>query len=140
VPLTNVSAIAAAFDFNTNATIIMGMAGALMMNLSKPQADIILSIMNGAAMMINIDFEVVDKHFHNQPIYGTVSMLPKDDDSFIISSICLCSMQEIVEQELAELGANAMQAQSAIEMQATRAGGTFAEEAMDVFNNTSPIR
>jgi hypothetical protein len=37
--------------------------------------------MTGTVLMIDIDSEDVDDHFHNQPIYGTVSMLSKDDDN-----------------------------------------------------------
>jgi hypothetical protein len=78
VPLTNVSDIAAAFDSNTNATTIMGKADVYFNDeLVWPQADTTLSIMNGTVLMIDIDSEDVDDHFHNQPIFGTVSMLLK---------------------------------------------------------------
>jgi hypothetical protein len=142
VPLTNISDITPAFDFNTNATTtIMGKADVYFNDeLVWPHADTKLSIMNGTVLMINIDSEDVDDHFHNQPIYGTVSMLSKDD-GFTITLPAPRSIQEKIEQELAELGANATQARSAIETQATQAGRTFTEEAMDIFNNvTDSIR
>jgi hypothetical protein len=135
VPLTNVSDIAAGFDSNTNATTIMGKADVYFNDeLVWPQADTTLSIMNGTTLMIDIDSQDVDDHFHNQPIFGTVSMLSKDD-GFSITLPTPRSIQERIEQELAELGANVTQAESAIETQVTQAGRTFAEEAMDVFNN-----
>src|ERR687897_1454817 len=141
VPLTNASDIAAAFNSNTNATTIIGKADVYFNDeLAWPQADTTLSIMNGTVLMIDIDSEDIDDHFHDQPIYGTVNMLSKDD-GFTITLPTPHSVQEKIEQELAELGVNATQAQSAIETRATQAGRTFAEEAMDVFNNiTNSIR
>ena len=141
VPLTNVSDLAAGFDSNTNATTIMGKADVYFNDeLVWPQADAILSIMNGTVLIIDIDSQDVDDHFHNQPIFGTVSMLSKDD-GFSITLPTPRSIQEKFEQEPAELGANVTQAESAIETQVTRSGRTFAEEAMDVFNNiTNSIR
>jgi hypothetical protein len=98
--------------------------------------------MNGTVLMIDIDSEDIDDHFHDQPIYGTVNMLSKDDnDRFTITLPTPRSIQEKIEQELAELGVNTTQAQSAIESRTTQVGRTFAEEAMDVFNNiTNSIR
>jgi hypothetical protein len=93
-----------------------------------PQTDTTLSIMNGTVLMINIDSGDVDDHFHNQPIYGTVNMLSKDH-GFTMTLPAPRSIQEKIEQELAELGANATQAQSAIETQGTQVGRTFTEEA-----------
>jgi hypothetical protein len=141
VPLTNISDITPAFDFNTNATTIMGKTDVYFNDeLVWPHADTKLSIMNGTILIINIDSEDVDDHFHNQPIYGTVSMLSKGD-GFTITLPAPQSIQEKIEQELAELGANATQARSAIETQATQAGRTFTEEARDIFNNvTDSIR
>jgi hypothetical protein len=141
VPPTNVSDLAAGFDSNTNATTIMGKADVYFNDeLVWPQADTTLSIMNGTVLMIDIDSQDVDDHFHNQPIFGTVSMLSKDD-GFSITLPTPRSIQEKFEQELAELGANVTQAESAIETQVTQAGRTFTEEAMDVFNNiTNSIR
>jgi hypothetical protein len=141
VPLTNASDIAAAFNSNTNATIIIGKADVYFNDeLAWPQADTTLSIMNGTVLMIDIDSEDIDDHFHDQPIYGTLNMLSKDD-GFTITLPTPRSVQEKIEQELAELGVNATQAQSAIESRATQLGRTFAEEAMDVFNNiTNSIR
>ena len=141
VPLTSVSDIAAAFNSNTNTTTIMGKADVYFNDeLAWPQADTTLSIMNGTVLMIDIDSGDIDEHFHDQPIYGTVNMLSKDD-GFTITLPTPLSVQEKIEQELAELGVNATQAQSAIESRATQVGRTFAEEAMDVFNNiTNSIR
>jgi hypothetical protein len=141
VPLTNVSDIAAGFDSNTNATTIMGKADVYFNDeLVWPQADATLSIMNGTVLIIDIDSQDVDDHFHNQPIFGTVSMLSKDD-GFSITLPTPRSIQEKFEQELAELGANVTQEESAIETEVTQAGRTFAEEAMGVFNNiTNSIR
>jgi hypothetical protein len=141
VPLTNTSDIAAAFNSNTNATTIMGKADVYFNDeLAWSQADTTLSIMNGTVLMIDIDSEDIDDHFHDQPIYGTINMLSKDDD-FTITLPTPRSIQEKIEQELAELGINATQTQSAIESRATQVGRTFAEEAMDVFNNvTNSIR
>jgi hypothetical protein len=141
VPLTNASDIAAAFNSNTNATTIIGKADVYFNDeLAWPQADTTLSIMNGTVLMIDIDSEDIDDHFHDQPIYGTLNMLSKDD-GFTITLPTPRSVQEKIEQELAELGVNATQAQSAIESRATQLGRTFAEEAMDVFNNiTNSIR
>jgi hypothetical protein len=141
LPLTNASDIAAAFNSNTNATTIIGKADVYFNDeLAWSQADTTLSIMNGTVLMIDIDSEDIDDHFHDQPIYGTVNMLSKDD-GFTISLPTPRSIQEKIEQELAELGVNATQAQSAIETRATQVGRTFAEEAMGVFNNiTNSIR
>jgi hypothetical protein len=135
VPLTNASDIAAAFNSNINATTITGKADIYFNDeLAWTQADTTLSIMNGTVLMIDIDSEDIDDHFHDQPIYGTVNMLSKDD-GFTITLPTPRSVQEKIEQELAELGVNATQAQSAIESRATQVGRTFAKEAMDVFNN-----
>ena len=135
VPLTNASDIAAAFNSNINATTIIGKADIYFNDeLAWTQADTTLSIMNGTVLMIDIDSEDIDDHFHDQPIYGTVNMLSKDD-GFTITLPTPRSVQEKIEQELAELGVNATQAQSAIESRATQVGRTFAKEAMDVFNN-----
>src|ERR671914_1742666 len=141
VPLTNASDIAATFNSNTNATIIMGKADVYFNDeLAWPQADTTLSIMNGTVLMIYINSEDIDHHFHDQPIYGTVNMLSKDD-GFTISLQTPRSIQEKIEQELAALGVNTTQAQYTIESRATQVGRTFAEEAMDVFNNvTNSIR
>jgi hypothetical protein len=141
VPLTNASDIAAAFNSNTNATTIIGKADVYFNDeLAWSQADTILSIMNGTVLMIDIDSEDIDDHFHDQPIYGTVNMLSKDD-GFTITLPTPRSIQEKIEQELAELGVNTTQAQSAIESRATQVERTFEEEAMNVFNNiTNSIR
>lgn len=141
MPLTNASDISAAFNSNTNTTTIIGKADVYFNDeLAWPQADTTLSIMNGTVLMIDINSEDIDRHFHDQPIYGTVNMLSKDD-GFTISLPTPRSIQEKIEQELAELGVNATQAQSAIETRATEVGGTFTEEAIDVFDNiTSSIR
>ena len=135
VPLTNASDIAAAFNSNTNATTIIGKADVYFNDeLAWPQADTTLSIMNGTVLMIDIDSEDIDDHFHDQPIYGTVNMLSKDD-GFTITLPTPSSIQEKIEQELAELGVNTTQAQYTIESRATQVGRSFADEAMDVFNN-----
>jgi hypothetical protein len=141
MPLTNASDISAAFNSNTNTTTITGKADVYFNDeLAWPQADTTLSIMNGTVLMIDIDSGDIDEHFHDQPIYGTVNMLSKDD-GFTMTLPTPLSVQEKIEQELAELGVNATQAQSAIESRATQVGRTFAEEAMDVFNNiTNSIR
>ena len=141
VPLTNASDIAAAFNSNTNATTIIGKADVYFNDeLAWSQADTALSIMNGTVLMIDIDSEDIDDHFHDQPIYGTVNMLSKGD-GFTINLPTPRSIQEKIEQELAELGLNATQAQSAIETRATQVERTFEEEAMNVFNNiTNSIR
>jgi hypothetical protein len=141
VPLTNASDIAAAFNSNTNATTIIGKADVYFNDeLAWPQAETTLSIMNGTVLMIDIDSEDIDDHFHDQPIYGTVNMLSKDD-GYTITLPTPRSIQEKIEQELAELGVNTTQAQYTIESRATQVGRTFAEEAMDVFNNiTNSIR
>jgi hypothetical protein len=90
--------------------------------------------------MIDIDSEDIDDHFHDQPIYGTVNMLSKDD-GITITLPTPRSIQEKIEQGLAELGVNTTQAQSAIEGRATQVERTFEEEAMKVFNNiTNSIR
>jgi hypothetical protein len=141
MPLTNSSDILAAFNSNTNATTITGKADVYFNDeLAWPQADTKLSIMNGTVLMIDIDSEDIDHHFHDQLIYGTVNMLSKDD-GFTISLPNPRSIQDKIEQELAELGINGTQAQSAIEMRATEVGGTFAEEAVGVLDNvTNSIR
>src|ERR671919_2602618 len=141
VPLTNASDIAAVFNSNTNAATMIGKADVYFNDeLAWSQVDTILSIMNGTVLMIDIDSEDIDDHFHDQPIYGTVNMLSKDD-GFTITLPTPRSIQEKIEQELAELGINTTQAQSAIETRATQVGRTFAEEAKDVFNNiTNSIR
>ena len=141
MPLTNASDIAAAFNSNTNATTIIGKADVYFNDgLAWPQADTKLSIMNGSVLMIDIDSEDIDHHFHDQPIYGTVNMLSKED-GFTISLPTPPNIQEKIEQELAEVGLNATQTQSAIETRATQVGRTFAEEAIDVFDNiTRSIR
>ena len=141
VPLTNASDISAAFNSNSNTTTIIGKADVYFNDeLAWSQADTTLSIMNGTVLMIDIDSGDIDEHFHDQPIYGTVNMLSKDD-GFTITLPTPLSVQEKIEQELAELGVNATQAQSAIESRATQVGRTFAEEAMNVFNNiTNSIR
>jgi hypothetical protein len=141
VPLTNASDIAVAFNSNTNATTIIGKADVYFNDeLAWPQADTTLSIMNGTVLMIDIDSIDIDDHFHDQPIYGTVNMLSKDD-GFTITLPTPRSIQEKIEQELAELDVNATQAQSTIESRATQVGRSFADEAMDVFNNiTNSIR
>ena len=138
VPLPNTDEIARALDSNiTNDITIKGNADVYFNDqLIWPQADTTLSIMNGTVLMINIDSQDVDNHFHNQPIYGTVSMLSRDN-GFTITLPAPKSIQEKIEQELAELGVNATQAQSAIGTQATQTGRTFAEEATDVFNNVT---
>ena len=141
MPLTNASDMASAFNSNTKAAIIIGKADVYFNDeLAWSQADTILSIMNGTVLMIDIDSEDIDDHFHDQPIYGTVNMLSKDD-GFTITLPTPSSIQEKIEQELAELGINTTQAQSAIETRTTQVEGTFEEEAMNVFNNiTNSIR
>jgi hypothetical protein len=141
VPLTNASNTAAAFNSNTDAMTIIGKADLYFNDeLAWSQADTTLSIMNGTLLIIDIDSEDIDHHFHDQPIYGTVNML-SNDDGFTISLPTPRSIQEKIEQELAELGINATQAQSAIETRATEVGGAFAEEAADVVDNiTNSIR
>jgi hypothetical protein len=141
VPLTNASYIAPAYNSNTNTTTIIGKADVYFNDeLAWSQADTALSIMNGTALMIDIDSEDIDDHFHDQPIYGTVTMLSKDG-AFTITLPTPRSIQDKIEQELAELGVNTTQAQSAIETRATQVGRTFAEEAVNVFNNiTNSIR
>jgi hypothetical protein len=74
--------------------------------------------------MIDIDSEDIDDHFHDQPIYGTINMLSKDD-GFSITLPTPSSIQEKIEQELAELGMNSTQVQSAVEASATQVEGTF---------------
>ncbi len=141
VPTTNASDIASAFNSNNNAVIIIGKADVYFNDeLAWSQADTILSLMNGTVLMIDIDSEDIDDHFHGQPIYGTVNMLSKDD-GFSVTLPMPRSIQEKIEQELAELGINTTQVQSAIETRATQAEETFEEEAMNVFNNiTNSIR
>jgi hypothetical protein len=115
VPLTNASDIAAAFNSNTNTTTIVGKADVYFNDeLAWSQADTILSIMNGTVLMIDIDSEDIDDHFHDQSIYGTVNMLSKGD-GFTITLPTPRTIQETIEQELAEFGLNATQARSAIE-------------------------
>jgi hypothetical protein len=141
VPLTNASDMSSAFNSNTKTAILIGKADVYFNDeLAWSQADTILSIMNGTVLMIDIDSEDIDEHFHDQPIYGTVNMLSKDD-GFSITLPTPRSIQEKIEQELAELGINTTQAQSAIETRATQVEGTFEEEAINVFNNiTNSIR
>jgi hypothetical protein len=141
VPLTNASDMSSAFNSNTKTAIIIGKSDVYFNDeLAWSQADTILSIMNGTVLMIDIDSEDIDDHFHDQPIYGTVNMLSKDD-GFSITLPTPRSIQEKIEQELTELGINTTQAQSAIESRATQVEGTFEEEAMNVFNNiTNSIR
>jgi hypothetical protein len=141
MPLTNASDMASAFNSNTKAAIIIGKADVYFNDeLAWSQADTILSIMNGTVLMIDIDSQDIDDHFHDQPIYGTVNMLSKDD-GFSITLPTPRSIQEKIEQELAELGINTTQAQSAIETRTAQVEGTFKEEAMNVFNNiTNSIR
>ncbi len=141
VPTTNASDISAAFNSNTNTATIIGKADVYFNDeLAWPQADTTLSIMNGTILMINIDSEDIDHHFHDQPIYGTVNMLA-DDDGFTISLPTPQSIQETIEQELAQLGVNSTHVQSTIETRATEVGGSFAEGAIDVFDNiTNSIR
>ena len=141
VPLTNASDIAAFFNSNTNATTMIGKVDVYFNDeLAWSQVDTNLSIMNGTVLMIDIDSEDIDDHFHDQPIYGTVNMLSKDDGTTITLPTPR-SIQEKIEQELAEHGVNTTQAQSAIEGRATQVERTFEEEAMKVFNNiTNSIR
>jgi hypothetical protein len=141
VPLTNASDISRASNSNTNTATIIGKADVYFNDeLAWSQADTTLSIMNGTVLMIDIDSEDIDDHFHDQPIYGTVNMLSKDD-SFTVTLPTPRSIQDKIEQELGELGVNATQAQSAIESRGTQVGRTFTEEAMDVFSNiTNSIR
>jgi hypothetical protein len=111
VPVTSASDITAAFNSNINAATatIMGKADVYFNDeLAWSQADTTLSIMNGTVLMINIDSEDIDDHFHDQPIYGTVNMLSRDD-GFTITLPTPRSIQEKIEQELAELGVNATQ-------------------------------
>ncbi len=139
VPLTNASDIAEAFNSNTKTAIIMGKADVYFNDeLAWSQADTILSIMNGTVLMIDIDSEDIDDHFHDQPIYGTINMLSKDD-GFSITLPTPSSIQEKIEQELAELGMNSTQVQSAVEASATQVEGTFEEEAMNIFNNITNL-
>ncbi|HEX2168881.1 MAG TPA: hypothetical protein VHF65_01150 [Nitrososphaera sp.] len=141
VPLTNASTTAAAFNSSTDAMTMIGKADVYFNDeLAWSQADTTLSIMNGTLLIIDIDSEDIDHHFHDQPIYGTVNML-SNDDGFTISLPTPRSIQEKIEQELAQLGINATQAQSAIETRATEVEGTFAEEVVDVVDNiTNSIR
>src|SRR5215213_8181232 len=141
VPLTNASDISRASNSNTNTATIIGKADVYFNDeLAWSQADTTLSIMNGTVFMIDIDSEDIDDHFHDQPIYGTVNMLSKDD-SFTVTLPTPRSIQDKIEQELGELGVNVTHAQSAIESRGTQVGRTFTEEAMDVFSNiTNSIR
>ncbi len=85
VPLTNASDIAAAFSSNTNATTIIGKADIYFNDeLAWPHADTAVSIMNGTILMLNIDSEDIDHHFHDQPIYGIANMFT-NKDGFTIS-------------------------------------------------------
>src|SRR5215210_1495130 len=72
VPLTNASDIARASNSNTtNTATILGKADVYFNDeLAWSQADTTLSIMNGTVLMIDIDSEDIDAHFHDQPIYG----------------------------------------------------------------------
>lgn len=141
VPLTNASDIAQASNSNTNTATIIGKADLYFNDeLAWPQADTTLSIMNGTVLMIYIDSVDIDDHFHDQPIYGTVNMLSKDD-AFTVTLLTPRSIQDKIEQELGELGINATQAQSAIENRGTQVGRTFTEETMGIFSNvTNSIR
>src|SRR5918998_1057514 len=141
VPLTNASDIAAFFNSNTNARSMIGKADVYFNDeLAWSQVDTNLSIMNGTVLMIDIDSEDIDDHFHDQPIYGTVNMLSKDN-GITITLPTPRSIQEKIEQGLAELGVKTTQAQSAIEGRAIQVERTFEEEAMKVFNNiTNSIR
>ena len=141
VPLTNASDIARASNSNTNAATILGKADVYFNDeLAWSQADTTLSIMNGTILMIDIDSEDIDAHFHDQPIYGTVNMLSKDD-AFTVTVPMPRSIHDKIEQELGELGVNATQAQSAIESRGTQVERTFTKEAIDVFSNiTNSIR
>jgi hypothetical protein len=109
--------------------------------LAWPQADTALSIMNGTVLMVDINSEDIDHHFHDQPVFGTVNMLTKEN-GFTLSLPTPGAIQEKIEQELAELGVNTTQVQSAVETRATEVvGGTFAEEAIGLFGNiTNSIR
>ena len=80
VPLTNTTSnMSSAFNPDTNARALIGKADIYFNDeLAWPQADTTLSIINGTVLIINIDSEDIDDHFHGQPIYGTVSMLSKD--------------------------------------------------------------
>jgi hypothetical protein len=64
-------------------------------------------------LIINIDSEDIDDHFHGQPIYGTVSILSKDE-GFMITPPTPLSIQEKIQQELTDFGVNNTQTQSAI--------------------------
>ena len=134
VPLTNASDIARASNSNTNTATIIGKSDVYFNGeLAWSQADTTLSIMNGTVLMINTDSEDIDDHFHDQPIYGTVNMLSKDD-SFTVTLPTPRSIQDKIEQELGELGVNTTQAQSAIESRGTKVGRTFTE-AIGIFSN-----
>ena len=135
VPLTNTSDIARASNSNTNTATIIGKSDVYFNGeLAWSQADTTLSIMNGTVLMINIDSEDIDDHFHDQPIYGTVNMLSKDD-SFTVTLPTPRSIQDKIEQELGELGVNTAQAQSAIEHKGIKVVRSFTEEAMGIFSN-----
>ncbi|HEY6756787.1 MAG TPA: hypothetical protein VI037_05300 [Nitrososphaera sp.] len=83
----------------------------------------------------------IDDHFHNQPLYGTVNILSKDDAYTVTLATPRVVYRIKIEQEQAEPGVNTTHAQSTIESRATQVGRTFTEESMDVFNNiTTSIR
>src|SRR5919106_1160599 len=66
VPLTNASDIAAVFNSNTNTATMIGKADVYFNDeLAWSQVDTILSIMNGTVLMIDIDSEDIDDHFHD---------------------------------------------------------------------------
>jgi hypothetical protein len=141
IPIANVSEMATIFDPNTNATNIRGSADVYFNDeLAWPQADTTLSLMNGTVMIIRIDSEDIDDHFHNQPIYGTVNMMSKGD-GFTIMLPTPRGIQERIEQELTEFGVNVTQTQSEIENRSRQAERTFSEDAVEIFNNvTDSIR
>jgi hypothetical protein len=129
VPLTNASDIAGASHSNIDPTTIIGKADLYFNDeLAWPQVDVTLSIMNGTVLMINIDSEDIDDHFHDEPIYGTVNMLSKDD-VFTVTLPTPRGIQDKVEEELGELSVNTTQAQSPFENRGTQVGRTFTQEA-----------
>src|SRR5215212_1197429 len=98
VPLTNASDIAGASNSNTDATTIIGKTDLYFNDeLAWPQADTTLSVMNGTVLMIDIDSVDIDDHFHDQPIYGTVNMLSKDD-AFTVTLLTPRGIQDKIEQ------------------------------------------
>jgi hypothetical protein len=115
VPVPNATSnMASAFNSDTNALALIGKADIYFNDeLAWPQADTTLSIINGTVLIINIDSEDIDDHFHGQPIYGTVSILSKDE-GFTITPHTPLSIQEKIQQELTEFGVNNTQTQSAI--------------------------